>query len=72
MQETIRTFSIDENGELTDLLTLDPGNDSPKYSLWNGILNTTKEPRKKYGYHHCTNDLSMVDVDEVIIITSKC
>lgn len=64
-------YALDENGRMTDILTLDPGNDSPKYSLWNGILSTKKELRKKFGYHYCTNSLSMVDVDEAIIITGK-
>jgi hypothetical protein len=64
-------YALDENGELTNLLTLDPSNDSPKCSLWNGILNVRKEPRKKFGYQYCTNDVRMVDVEEAIIITGK-
>lgn len=64
-------YAIDENGQMSDILTLDPGNDSPRYSLWNGILSTNKEPRKKFGYHYCTNKLYNVDVDEAIIITGK-
>lgn len=64
-------YALNENGELTDILTLDPGNDSPKYSLWNGILNIKKQPRKKFGYHYCADWGQMIDVDEAIIITSK-
>lgn len=64
-------YALDENGKMSDILTLDPGNDSPKYSLWNGILNANKEPRKKFGYHYCTNYAYMVDLEEAIIITSK-
>lgn len=62
-------YALNEKNELTDILTLDPGNGSPKYCLWNGILNINKEHRKKYGYHYNTDRLYLVDVDEAIIIT---
>ena len=42
-------YAVDENDNLTAILTLDPGNDSPKYSMWNGIIDLPKVPRKKYG-----------------------
>lgn len=64
-------YALNENDELTDILTLDPGVDSPICCLWNGILNINKEPRKKYGYHYNTNRLDLVDVPEAIIVTRK-
>lgn len=62
-------YALDDDCELTDILTLDPGNDSPKYSLWNGILNVKKEPNKKYGYRYNTSDSRMIDLDEAILIS---
>ena len=38
-------YAVDENDNLTAILTLDPGNDSPKYSMWNGIIDLPKVPR---------------------------
>lgn len=64
-------YALNENDELTDILTLDPGVDSPMCCLWNGILNINKEPKKKYGYEYNTNRLDLVDVAEAIIITRK-
>ena len=61
----------DENGNITDILTLDPGSESPKYALWNGILNLNKEPRKKFGYRYDSDYNRMVDFDEAIIISKK-
>lgn len=61
----------DEHGILSDILTLDPGSDSPKYALWNGILNLYKEPRKRYGYRYDSDYHQMVDIDEAIIISKK-
>ena len=43
-------YALDANGEISDILVLDPGTESPKYSLWNGMLNLQKVPRKKYPY----------------------
>lgn len=64
-------YVLDEEGEPSDLLILDPGNDSPKYCLWNGILNVKKEPRKKYGFRYNSDRLYMVDIGEVVIIAKK-
>ena len=64
-------YAVDENDNLTAILTLDPGNDSPKYSMWNGIIDLPKVPRKKYAYIYNSNQQSMVDIDEIIIITTK-
>ena len=64
-------YALNENDELTDILTLDPGVDSPMCCLWNGILNINQEPKKKYGYEYNTNRLDLVDVAEAIIITRK-
>lgn len=64
-------YAVDENENITAILTLDPGNDSPKYSMWNGIIDLPKVPRKKYGYIYNSNQQSMVDIDEIIIITTK-
>ena len=64
-------YALNENDELTDILTLDPGVDSPMCCLWNGIININKEPKKKYGYEYNTNRFDLVDVAEAIIITRK-
>ena len=61
----------DENKVISDILTLDPGSESPKYALWNGILNLNKEPRKRYGFRYDSDYNQMVDLDEAIIITKK-
>lgn len=61
----------EENGEISDFLTLDPGSKSPTYALWNGILNLHKEPRKRFGYRYDSEGSYIVDVDEAIIITKK-
>ena len=56
---------------ISDILTLDPGSESPKYALWNGILNLNKEPRRRYGFRYDSDYNQMVDLDEAIIITKK-
>lgn len=61
----------DENNDISDILVLDPGSESPKYALWNGILNLDKESHKRYGYRYDSDYNQMVDVDEAIIITKK-
>lgn len=61
----------DENKVISDILTLDPGSEAPKYALWNGILNLNKEPRKRYGFRYDSDYNQMVDLDEAIIITKK-
>ena len=61
----------DENKVISDILTLDPGSESPKYALWNGILNLNKEPRKRYVFRYDSDYNQMVDPDEAIIITKK-
>jgi hypothetical protein len=61
----------DENKVISDILTLDPGSESPKYALWNGILSLNKEPRKRYGFRYDSDYNQMVDLDEAIIITKK-
>ena len=60
-----------EDKVISDILTLDPGSESPKYALWNGILNLSRESRKRYGFRYDSDYNQMVDVDEAIIITKK-
>ena len=62
-------YSTDENDNVAALLTLDPGNDSPTYSMWNGMLSLQKDGRKKYGYRYTSDKLYMVDFDAEVIIT---
>jgi hypothetical protein len=62
-------YSTDEDGNLTAILTLDPGSNSPRYSLWNGIIDLPKLPRKKYGYCYNSDTSSLVNIDEAIIIS---
>ena len=62
-------YVLDENENVTALLTLDPGNDSPTYALWNGVLSLEKERRKKYGYCYTTDLATLVDFDAEVIIT---
>lgn len=64
-------YGIDENENVCALLTLDPGNDSPTYCLWNGILDLKKHPRKKYAYKYYSPRQVWVDMEEVVIITPK-
>lgn len=61
-------YATDENDNLTAILTLDPGSNSPRYSLWNGIVDLPKIPKKRYGYSYNSDYSSMVDIDEAIII----
>jgi hypothetical protein len=64
-------YATDENDNLTAILTLDPGSNSPRYSLWNGIVDLPKIPKKRYGYSYNSDYSSMVDIDEAIIIKRK-
>lgn len=64
-------YTIDEYKNVCSLLTLDPGNDSPTYCLWNGILDLEKLPRKTYGYRYSAPRQTLVDMDEIVIITKK-
>ena len=57
--------------EITSFLILDPGNDSPSLTKWNGILYLNKLPKKIYGYNYYAGDPSCVDFDEVVIINRK-
>ena len=61
-------YEIDTHGEIIAFLTLDPGVNSPTYSLWNGVLNVEKAPRKTYGYLYSTDNSRFVDFDEIIVI----
>jgi len=71
-------YALDENEKYTSILTLDPGADTPRYCLWNGIIELDKEPRKKYGYRYysdkvdktiLTDEPDKVSLDEIIVIT---
>ena len=62
-------YALDENGDYTSILTLDPGADTPRYCLWNGILELDKEPRKTYGYRYYTDNAEKVSLEEIIIIS---
>lgn len=62
-------YAVDENGNYTSILTLDPGADTPRYCLWNGILELEKEPRKTYGYRYYTDNAEKVSLEEIIIIS---
>lgn len=62
-------YALDENGNYTSILTLDPGADTPRYCLWNGILELEKEPRKTYGYRYYTDNAEKVSLEEIIIIS---
>lgn len=62
-------YAVNERGEMTDLLTLDPGCDSPRSCAWNGILSVTKAPRLRYGYRYTTDTTRSVDIAEAVIIT---
>lgn len=64
-------YTIDEYNNVCALLTLDPGNDSPTYCLWNGILDLEKLPRKTYGYRYYAPHQALVDMDEIVIISKK-
>lgn len=64
-------YAMDENNNLTALLTLDPGTDAPHCCLWNGIIDLPKQPRKKFGYSYNSSNLDMVDIDEAIIIMRR-
>ena len=66
-------YAENEKKNVTHLLTLDPGSNPPRYSLWNGILNLQKEYRKKYGYHYYSDEDRMVSVsmEDAIIIRKK-
>ncbi len=64
-------YALDENGEMTDILILDPGVDSPKCAMWNGILNIKKIPRKTFGYEYTSDSSTLVDVVEAISIQLK-
>lgn len=64
-------YAVDEDDNLTAILTLDPGCDSPHYSLWNGIIDLPKLPKKKYGYSYNSDYSSMVDIEEAIIISKN-
>ena len=64
-------YVIDEYKNVCALLTLDPGNGSPSYCLWNGILDLEKLPRKTYGYRYSAPRQTLVDMDEIVIITKK-
>ena len=62
-------YITDENDNVTALLTLDPGEDSPSYALWNGVLSLERNGRKKYGYKYTTDRPVMVDFNNEVIIT---
>ena len=64
-------YEIDAQGEIKALLTLDPGANSPTYSYWNGIINLKKAHRKTYGYLYTTDNSTMIDFDEIIIVNKK-
>lgn len=62
-------YITDENDNVTVLLTLDPGEDSPTYALWNGVLSLERDGRKKYGYMYSTYRSVLVDFNGEVIIT---
>ena len=62
-------YITDDNDNVTALLTLDPGEDSPTYALWNGVLSLEREGRKKYGYKYSTDRSVLVDFNGEVIIT---
>lgn len=64
-------YETNELGDIIAFLTLDPSVSSPTFSLWNGVLNLEKEPRKKYGYLYYTGDSKLVDFDDVIVINKN-
>ena len=64
-------YEMNEFGDIIAFLTLDPSVSSPTFSLWNGVLNLEKEPRKKYGYLYYTGDSKLVDFDDVIVINKN-
>ena len=64
-------YVVDESKNVCALLTLDPSNDSPTYCLWNGILDLEKLTRKTYGYRYSAPRQSLVDMDEIIIISKR-
>jgi hypothetical protein len=64
-------YATDENDNLTAILTLDSGSNSPRYSLWNGIVDLPKIPKKRYGYCYNSDYSNMVDIGEAIIISKK-
>ena len=64
-------YVIDEVNNMVYLLTLDPGNDSPKYSLWNGLLDLKKNPSHRYGFTYLTDTKYLVSLDEAIIIRKR-
>lgn len=63
-------YEVDKKGNIKALLTLDPGNDSPTYCLWNGVLSLDKIPRKTYGYPYNSSQ-NLVDISEILILHKK-
>ena len=57
--------------KVTSFLTLDPSNDSPSLTKWNGILDLEKLPKKTYGYKYHAENIRYVDFEEVVIINGK-
>ncbi len=64
-------YAMDDDQKLSHILTLDPGNDTPKYSLWNGILNIQRDYRKMFGFHYFSDKEYIVSLEEAIIIRKK-
>ena len=64
-------YAMDNDQKLSHILTLDPGNDTPKYSLWNGILNIQRDYRKMFGFHYFSDKEYIVSLEEAIIIRKK-
>ena len=64
-------YEIDEEENITALLTLDPGSNSPIYSYWNGYLDLKKMPHKTYAYTYTSDYKRMVLIDDGVIITRK-
>lgn len=62
-------YALDEKGNYTSILTLDPGSDTPRYCLWNGTIELDKEPRKTYGYRYYSDSTDKVSLEEIIVIT---
>ena len=64
-------YEFDEKNNIIALLTLDPGSESPRYTLWNGILYTKRDSHKRYGFSYFSDKEHLINLENAIVIRKK-
>ncbi len=64
-------YMLDDSGKLVKLLTLDPGEASPTYAMWNGTIDLEKLANTRYPYVYETMSMTQVKLHNALSIQCK-